>query len=229
MKNAQNCEWTFHRKSLSTCAILEDTDDQDYLCQHYLKWSVYDFGQEKRETNLRYGWYFVGKASKTSCENENTYLKPIRIEQLMGEVFSKLMYLCSIVHLVFWYFECWHYCFGMSIWNCMFYVLKGVNVICYFTTCLRCCYDSCCHQRWVNLFLVVNKHEFGKHNNFDICLSWNRISIRLNISRCRKCQIWTQDISCICKNGFKNIVLLFTNLEILVPDETGHIWVLCNR
>ena len=49
MPNAGNER--FIERAYQPCAILEDTDDQDYLCQDDLKWSVYDFGQEKRETN----------------------------------------------------------------------------------------------------------------------------------------------------------------------------------
>ena len=121
--------------------------------------------KREKTKNMKNGWYFVGKASKTSCESANTYLKPIRIKQLMGggrflntDVFE--FNISSSILILIMCSEC---CFGISIWNCMFYVLKDVNVICYFTMFLICCYDSCCHQRWVNLFLVVNKHEFGEH------------------------------------------------------------------
>ena len=128
MKNAQNWEGT-------SIELIKECHSRIYRwprlpLPRWLKIERVWFRPKKRETSLRYRWYFVGKPSKTSCENANTYLLPILNQTTHGGSFLKTDVL-GVQLLIFWFDTlmsaiCWHTCVNFNVNFKLFYVLKDV-------------------------------------------------------------------------------------------------------
>ena len=84
------------------------------------------------------------------------------------------------------------------------------------------CYDSRCHQRWVNLLLVLNKHLFGERHSLSYWLylhidfpTWHLFNNERTWLKDRKCPLQMPKITFWFL--FAAIVLVGMDLVIYVP------------
>ena len=71
-KDARNWKWNQSIELKSRCAILENTEDQDYLWQDDFKWTVYDSGRESERLTWDMGDILLAKRPKHRVKTQTS-------------------------------------------------------------------------------------------------------------------------------------------------------------